>query len=83
MRGKTLRHKPIVVDTQEYVTISTYLYKLINFFFTLTEDVMFVNGTIFLFKSARKIKVVKFEHVKIQTVVHISKILKKVINLYG
>ena len=44
MRGKTVRHKPIRLDMEEYVIISTDFYRL-HTFVTLNEDAMFVNGT--------------------------------------
>ena len=44
MRGNTVIHNPIRVDTKEYVTIPTNLYKL-HKFVTLTADVIFLNGT--------------------------------------
>ena len=42
VRGKTVRNKPIRVDTEEYLNIPEDFYKLQNFV-TLTSDFMFVN----------------------------------------
>ena len=42
MRVKTVRHNPIRVDTEEYLIIPEYIYKL-NKFVIIVVDVMFVN----------------------------------------
>ena len=50
---------------------------------TLKDDVIFVNGNTFMITSARNIKFVTVNHIPSQTSDHLSKILNKVINLYG
>ena len=49
VRGKTARNKPSRVETEEYVKIPEYFYKL-HKFVNLTSDVMFVNEYVFMMK---------------------------------
>ena len=53
---------PRRVDTEEYLEIIMYFYKVYTFM-TLTIDVMFVNRATILIISARKIKFVTVEHI--------------------
>ena len=82
MRDKKLRQNPIKVDTEEYVTILTYFYKLQKFV-TLMADAMFVNRTAFLINSEIKIKFTTVKHIPSQTSDQLSKILNKAKTLYG
>ena len=56
---------PRRVDTEEYLEILMYFYKVYTFM-TLTIDVMFVKRTEFLIISARKLKFVTVEHIPSQ-----------------
>ena len=49
----------------------------------ILADVMFVNGNVFMVLSVRKIKLLTVEHIQILTAEQITKILNKMINLYG
>ena len=70
------------MDTEESVKIPQYFNKL-HKFVILTSDVMFVNLNLFMITSAKKIEFATVGHIPSQTDEQISKILNKVINLYG
>ena len=57
-------------------------YKL-HKFVTLTSGFMFVSGNAFMITSSKKLKFLTFDHISSQTADHLSKILNKVIKLYG
>ena len=67
VRGKTLRNKPSRVDTEEYVRITEYFYKL-HKFVMLTYDVMFVNGNEFMITLATNLNFMTEVKHKISTV---------------
>ena len=67
---------------EEYVKIIEDFYKL-HKFGTITDDVIFVNGNVFMITSERNIKFATVEHIPIQTTDNISKSLNIVVKLYG
>ena len=79
---KIVRNKPIRMDTEEYVNITEYFYKF-NKFLILMADVMFFNRGFFKVISSRKLKSATVEHIPSQKSDQLSKILNKVIKLYG
>ena len=70
------------MDTEEYVKIPEYFYKF-HKSVMLTADVMFVNRSVFMVTSSRKIKYVTVKRIPSQTSEQRSKILNKLIKLYG
>ena len=67
VRRNIVRNKPSRVDTEEYVRITEYFYKL-HKFVMLTYDVMFVNGNEFMITLATNLKFMTEVKHKISTV---------------
>ena len=59
VRVKTVRNNPIGVDTEGYVKITSYFYKL-HKFVTITAYVMFFNGKSFVIMSGSKLDFMTF-----------------------
>ena len=74
VRLKIARNKPSSVYTEEYVTVTEYLYK-IHKCLTLKEDVMFINWNVFMITSETKRYYVTVEHIKSHTLGQLSKSL--------
>ena len=82
VRVKKVRNKSSRLNIEEYLKISEHFYKLNNFVM-LADDVIFVNGYEFMVPSARNLSLLTIEHIPIQIYEQLSKILNKLINLYG
>ena len=82
LKVNTVRNKSSRLNMEEYMKNSEHFYKLNNFVM-LAEDVMFVNGYDLMVTSARKVRLVTVEHITSQIDEQLSKILNKVIKLYG
>ena len=82
VRVNKVINKSIRLNIEEYLKISEHFYKLNNFVM-LADDVIFVNGYEFMVPSARNLRLLTIEHILIQIYEQLSKILNKLINLYG
>ena len=81
LKGASTRHKPKRVK-EEYMKIPKYFYQLHNFF-TLTSDVMFMNGIPFLVTFSRNIILITCEYVPTRTAGQLAKSLMKILKLYA
>ena len=66
----------------DYVAVPCELVDL-NKVITLAADMVFVDGTSYLFLVSRKIKFATVEHVPVRMVLSLSKHLKRVVDVYG
>ena len=82
MRGRTVQSKLDRVETDNIVPIPRDLYRL-HKFVTLTADVMFVNGIVFMTTLSRRIRLSTIENVESRTAAHLSRSLEKTIRVYA
>ena len=80
-QGATVRRRPALVVT-DYVAVPHLLVEA-NKVITLAVDVFFVDGMAFLLKVSRRLKFVTVEHVPVRTATHLSKHIKRVLDVYG
>ena len=80
VRGKTVRRKPLRVDTAVLDIPRDFI--LANKFVTLTADVMFVNGWPFLTTFSRRIRMITAEYTPSRKAKQLASCLTKVINVY-
>ena len=79
-QGATVRRRPALVVT-DYVAVPHLLVEA-NKVITLAVDVFFVDGMAFLLKVSRRLKFVTVEHVPVRTATHLSKHIKRVLDVY-
>ena len=79
IRGKTVQQKPYWV-VMEYSAVPKDFPK-VQEFLTVMEDVMFMNGALFIITMSHGIKFVKVEHTPTRTDKKLSKYLKQVMNI--
>ena len=80
-RGATVRRRPAPVVT-DYVAV-LHLVVEANKVIMLVADVFFVDGMAFLLTVLRCLKFVTAEHVPVRTATHLSKHIKRVLDVYG
>ena len=80
-RGATVQRRPALVMT-DYVAVPRLLVEA-NKVITLVADVFFVDGTAFLLTVLRCLKFVTVEHAPVRTARHLSKHIKRVLDVYG
>jgi hypothetical protein len=80
-RGATVWRRPAPVVT-DYVTVPHLLVEA-NKVIMLVGDVFFVDGTAFLLTVSGHLKFVMAEHVPVRTAMHLSKHIKRVLDVYG
>ena len=81
VKGGTVRTKPSRVEIEFNIEIPRDFYKL-NRFFTLTSDVMFVNGVPFLTTFSRKISMLSVEFIPSRTDAQLGRSLMKIVLIY-
>ena len=81
LRGKTVRQRLERV-VPEYLDIPRDYYRL-HHFVTLTADIMFVNGLLFLITMSRDIRFGTDEHILSRTARQLAKSLMKVVKVYA
>ena len=81
LRGKSVRTKPTWVE-REYIPIPRAFYVL-HKFLTLTADMMFVNGLLFLINLSRTIKNFTTKYIPNQTSAQLIRSLNKTVKLYS
>ena len=80
VRGYTVRKKPDRVKTESLSIPDDY--RRLHHFFTLTADVMFFNGVVYLVNLSRKIILITAEHIPSRIAKQIGSYLMKIVNFY-
>ena len=80
-QGATVWRRPAPMATN-YVVVPHSLVEA-NKVITLAADVFFVDGMAFLLTVSQRLKFVMAEHVPVRTVTHLSKHIKRVLDVYG